>query len=167
MSVKNFSILEAIEVALLMEEEGIRFYGLAEQQARDPEMKKLFSLLRDREHQHIESFRRLYGDLAAREGDPDAELWLLDEEVSSYFRAAVDAAVFPTKGSAETAIGGLHGVTDILRFALRLEKDSILFYHALLGSAPWPEARELIEKVIAEERRHVVFIHERLSSLGG
>jgi len=167
MSMKNFSILEAVEVALLMEEEGIRFYALAEQKAGVPEMKKLFSLLREKEHQHIETFRRLYSDLAALEGGPDAELWLLDTEVSSYFRATVDSTVFPTKGSAETAIAGLHGVNDILRFALRLEKESILFYHELLASAPWPEAKALIERVIVEERRHVVFIHEKLASLGG
>jgi rubrerythrin len=167
MSMKNFSVLEAIEVALMMEEEGIRFYTLAEQQTADPEMRKIFSFLRDKEHQHVETFRRMYGDLSARESDPDAELWLLDTEVSAYFRAAVDSTVFPTKGSAETAIAGLHGVAEILRLAMRLEKDSILFYHELLASAPWPEARALVEKVIAEERRHVVFIHEKLASLGG
>lgn len=167
MSMKNFSVLEAVEVALTMEEEGIRFYTLAEQKTGEPEMKKLFAFLREKEHQHIETFRRLYGDLAAREGDPDAELWLLDTEVSSYFRAYVDSAVFPTKGSAETAIAALHGVAEILRFALRLEKDSILFYHELLSHAPWPEARVLLERVIAEERRHVGFIHEKLTGLGG
>ncbi len=167
MVMKNFSILEAVEVALMMEEEGIRFYTLAEQKTGDPELKRLFVLLRDREHQHIETFRSLYGDLSARASDPDAELWLLDTEVSSYFRASVDSTVFPTKGSAETVIAGLRGATDILRCALRLEKDSILFYHELLAGAPWPEAKALIEKVIAEERRHVVFIHEKLASLGG
>ena len=167
MSMKNFSILEAVEVALMMEEEGIRFYTLAEQKTGDPELKKIFSFLREKEHQHIEVFRRLYGELSARDGDPDAELWLLDAEVSSYFRAYVDSTVFPTMGSAEAAIAGLRGVTDILRFALRLEKDSILFYHELLAGAPWPEAKALLEKVIVEERRHVVFIHEKLASLGG
>jgi len=167
MSMQNFSILEAVEVALMMEEEGLRFYALAEKKAGDPELKKLFATLREKEHQHIETFRRLYSDLAAREGQPDAELWLLDTEVSAYFRAAVDSTVFPTKGAAETAIDALHGVTEILRFSLRLEKDSILFYHELLAHAPWPEARALIEKVIVEERRHVIFIYEKLASLGG
>ena len=167
MGMKNFSILEAVEVALMMEEEGIRFYTLAEQKTGDAEMKKFFSFLRDKERQHIELFRRLFGEFSARASDPDAELWLLDTEVSSYFRAHVDAAVFPTRGSAETVIAGLHGVTDILRLALRFEKESILFYHEMLANAPWPEAKELLEKVIAEERRHVVFIHEKLTSLGG
>jgi rubrerythrin len=163
---QNFSILEAVEVALLMEEEGIRFYTLAEERAGDPEMKKLFAVLRDKEHQHVETFRRLYGDLAAREGTADAELWLLDQEISSWFRAYVESTVFPTRGAAERTIAGLHGVVDILRLALRVEKDSILFYHELLAHAPWPEAKELLEKVIAEERRHVLFIREKLRSLG-
>ncbi len=167
MSMKNFSVLEAVEVALMMEEEGIRFYSLAEQKTGEPEMRKLFAFLREKEHQHIETFRRLYGDLAAREGDPDAELWLLDAEVSSFFRAYVDSAVFPTKGSAEAAVAGLRGVAELLRLALRLEKDSILFYHELLAHAPWPEARTLLEKVIAEERRHVSFVHEKLARIGG
>ena len=167
MGMQNFSVLEAVEVALMMEEEGIRFYSLAEAKTGAAEMKKLFSFLRDKEHQHVETFRRLYGELSARASDPDAELWLLDAEVSAYFRAYVDAAVFPTKGSAETAIAGLHGIAEILRFALRLEKDSILFYHELLAHAPWPEAKTLLERVIGEERRHVGFIHEKLASLGG
>lgn len=167
MSMQNFSILEAVEVALMMEEEGIRFYTLAEEQTGDPEMKKIFAQLREKEHLHVETFRRLYSDLAAREGDPDAEFWLLDTEVSSYFRAYVDSTVFPTKGAAEAAVAGLHGVVELLGFALRLEKDSILFYHELLSHAPWPEARELLGKVIAEERRHVLFIHDKLRGLGG
>lgn len=166
MPMQNVSILEAVEVAMTMEEEGIRFYALAEQKTGDPEMKKLFAFLREKEHQHIETFRRLYSDLAAREGTPDAELWLLDTEVSSYFRAYVDSAVFPTKGAAEAAIARLHGITDILDLALRIEKESILFYYELLAHAPWPEARELLGKVIAEERRHVLLIRERLRSLG-
>ena len=116
MPMKNFSILEAVEVALQMEEEGIRFYALAEERAGDPEMKKLFAFLRDKEHQHIETFRRLYGDLVAREGTPDGELLLLDTEVSSWFRAYVESTVFPTKGAAERAIGGLHGVVDLAVF---------------------------------------------------
>ena len=167
MSMRNFSLLEAVEVALTMEEEGIRFYTLAEERTGEPEMKKFFVFLRDMEHKHIETFRRLYSGLAEREGTPDAELWLLDGAVATYFRAQVESTVFPTKGSAEAAVAGLHGVVDLLGFALRVEKDSILFYQELLAHAPWPEAKELIEKVVAEERRHLVFVREKLAALGG
>jgi rubrerythrin len=163
---KNYSILEAVETAMMMEEEGIRFYTLAGERARDAEMKALFALLRDKEHQHVETFRRLYSEMTEREGNPDAELWLLDPELSEYFRASVASTVFPTRGAADRVIAELHGVTETLRMALRLEKESILFYHELLAHAPWPGAKELVEKVIAEERRHVRFIQEKLGSLG-
>ena len=45
MSIENFSILEAVEVAVGIEEEGIRFYTLAAQKVEDPKMKKLTSKL--------------------------------------------------------------------------------------------------------------------------
>lgn len=166
MGLQNFSLLEAVEVAIRMEEEGIRFYSLAEQRTADPEAKRVFAFLREKEGEHIATFRRLHGRIAALEGAPDAELWLMDPEISAYFRATVESAVFPAPGAAERAIAGLHGVGDVLRFALRLEKETILFYHELLAHSPWPEARELVGEVIAEERRHVGYIHEKLGGLG-
>jgi rubrerythrin len=165
MTMRNFSMLEAVEVAINMEEEGIRFYTLAEERVADPEMKRLFALLRDKEHQHVAYFRGVYHGLAAKEGGADAELWLLDPGVAAYFRAAVESAVFPVKGAAERVIAGLHDVRDILRLALRAEKDSIHFYRDLLDHAPWPDARELLGKVIDEERRHFCIIHDRLRTL--
>lgn len=165
MGMENFSILEAVEVALNMEEEGIRFYTLAEEKVQEPAMKQLFSLLREKEHHHVEVFRRLYGELVQTEGDPDAELYLLDPGISSYFRAFVASTVFPAKGAAEKVIAGIHDVAEVLRLGLRVEKDSILFYRELLAHHPYPAARDLLEKVIEEERTHFCFISEKLRSL--
>lgn len=162
---ENFSILEAVEVAINMEEEGIRFYALAGERAGDPETKKLFALLQEREHDHIQAFKQLHQQIAEKEGDADAGLWLLDVDTASYFRAFVESTVFPVKGAAEQAIEGLSGPADALALALRIEKDSILFYRELMEHSPWPAARELLEKVVAEERRHVRFIHERIAAL--
>lgn len=162
---KSFSILEAVEVAITMEQEGIRFYTLAGERTADPEMKKLFAFLLEKEHEHVARFRRLFEDLAAKEGDPDAGLWLLDPEVSAYFRATVASAVFPEAGAAEKAIAGLHTPADILRLGLRIERESIAFYRELLAHDPWPGAKELLGEVIAEERRHFCFIHEKLAAL--
>jgi len=165
MTMRNFSLLEAVEVAINMEEEGIRFYSLAAERCADPEMKKLFALLLEKEHEHVALFRRAYQELSAKEPDPDAALWLLDDGVAAYFRATVESAVFPVRGAAEKAIAGLHDPRDILRLGLRAEKDSVHFYRELLASAPWPGAKELLEKVIAEERLHFCFIHDRLKAL--
>jgi rubrerythrin len=165
MTLRNFGMLEAVEVALNMEREGIRFYTLAESRVADPEMKKLFAFLREKEHQHVAYFQGVYTRLAEREGDRDAALWLLDQETADYFRAAAESAVFPVKGAADQAIAGLHDARDILRLGLRVEKDSIHFYRELQQHAPWPDAKELLDKVIAEERRHFRLIHEKLVAL--
>jgi len=164
---KSFSLLEAVEVAIGMEEEGIRFYGLAEERATDPEAKKLFGFLREKEHQHVEAFRRLHQEVAAKEGAVDQDLWLLDAEVSAYFRSLVASSVFPTAGAAERAIAGLATPADVLRFGLRIERESVHYYHELLAHCPWPGAKEMLAGVIAEERRHFRFLHERLLALGG
>ena len=100
MSIDNFSILEAVEVAVGIEEEGIRFYTLAAQKVEDPEMKKLFETLREKEHDHIKTFRNFYADLEEKKGDPNAELYLFDPEIAANFRGYVETAVFPVPGDA-------------------------------------------------------------------
>ena len=49
MGVENFSILEAVEIAVGIEEEGIRFYTLAAEQVDDPGLKELFETLKEKD----------------------------------------------------------------------------------------------------------------------
>ena len=165
MGVENFSILEAVQLAVGIEEEGIRFYTLAAGKVDDPEMKKLFETLKEKEHDHIKTFRGLYADLAEKQGDPDADLYLFDPEVAGYFRGYVETAVFPVPGAAASVLREVEGPEDILRLAMQAEKDSILYYHELLHHAPWPEAEELVKEIIAEEHRHFSILRRELEKL--
>ncbi len=160
MKMKNFGLLEAVETAITMEEEGVRFYAFASDRLEDPERKKLFAKLREMEDQHINTFRKLYSDIADRLGESDESLYLTDPEVSAYFRAFVESTVFPVKGAAEKVIARVKNVEDILRLGLQVEKDSIHFYRELTHHSPFPEAVEIIEKIIGEERKHFHMIHE-------
>jgi len=162
MSVENFSILEAVEVAVGIEEEGIRFYTLAAQKVEDPEMKRLFETLKEKEHEHIKTFRSFYADLAEKKGDPNAELYLFDPEIAANFRGYVETAVFPVPGAAASILRECEGPEDILRLGMQAEKDSMLYYHELLHHAPWPEAEELVKKIIAEEHRHFAILRREL-----
>lgn len=165
MSIDNFSILEAVEVAVGIEEEGIRFYTLAAQKVDDPETKKLFETLKEKEQDHIKTFRNLYADMEEKKGDPDAELYLLDPKIAANFRGYAETAVFPVPGAAGSVLRECQGPEDILRLAMQAEKDSILYYHELLHHAPWPEAEELVRKIIAEEHRHFGILREELMKL--
>lgn len=167
MGVESFSLLEAVEVAVGIEEEGIRFYTLAAEKVEDPEMKKLFGILKEKEHDHIKTFRNLYADLAEKKGDPDAELYLFDPEIAANFRGYVETAVFPVAGAARSVLRECESSEDILRLAMQAEKDSIFYYHELLHHAPWPEAEEMVKEVIAEEHRHFAILRRELEKITG
>lgn len=165
MGLENISLLETVELAIKMEEEGAKFYALAEGRVGEPEMAEMFRLLRNREYEHMNIFRRFYSDIASSRGDSDAGLLLTDPEVGSYLRAFVESSVFPTAGAAERAIAGCRDNRDILGLALRAEKDSILYYRELVTHSPYPEAAEVLERIIGEERRHLLAVHEMMKRL--
>ena len=165
MGVENFSILEAVELAVGIEEEGINFYTHAAGKVDDENLKKIFETLKDKEHEHIKTFRHLYSELAAKSGDPDADLYLLDPEVAAYFHGYVETAVFPVKGSAEQVVAACRSVGDILRLAMQAEKDSILYYHELLHHAPFPEAEKLVKDIISAEHRHLAILQKELKKV--
>lgn len=165
MGVENFSILEAVEIAVGIEEEGIRFYTLAAEKVDDPEVKKLFGILKEKEHDHIKTFRNLYADLAEKKGDQDAELYIFDPEIAANFRGYAETAVFPVAGAARSVLRECETPEDVLRLAMQAEKDSILYYHELLHHAPWPEAEELVKDIIAEEHRHFAILRKELEKI--
>ncbi len=159
MSTKNLSLLECVELAINMEEEGLRFYQLAAGRVDDGGLRDLLLMLKDKEYNHINTFRGLYTDMAARRGETDAGLYLVDPEISAYFRAFVESTVFPVKGAAEEALRKVAGPVDILRLGMQVEKDSILFYQDLLHQKNFPEATEILSRIIGEERRHFQDLH--------
>lgn len=167
MTVENFSLLEALELAINLEEEGITFYTLAADLAGNPEVKELFLALREKEYEHLNTFRGLYSDMSSRLGDPDAALYLTDPDVAAYFRAFVESAVFPAKGAAEELARSVHDASDALRLGLRIEKDSVMYYQELVHHSPFPDAEQALRKVIEEEKRHFFQVYELWKKYAG
>ena len=56
-------------------------------------------------------------------------------------------------------------IVDVLNIALQREKDSVLFYSGLLNVLPEDWDKEVLNKVVEEEMRHVVLISDKLSTL--
>lgn len=167
MNIENFSLLEAIELAINMEEEGVRFYGLAIDKARDEEMKDLFSLLREKEYEHINTFRSFHSDMTSSQEYGDADLYLLDPEVSSYLNAYIESTVFPVKGAAEEALSGIRETKDILKLGMQVEKDSIHYYQELSSHSPYPDAAVVLNKIIEEEKKHLGMLHKMWKEVSG
>lgn len=160
MTSKNFSLLEAMELAITMEEEGVAFYTLAAEKVTAPEVKSLLLILKEKEYNHINTFRRIFSELSEKQGMADAALYLTDPEVEAYFRAFVDSAVFPTRGAAAKVIERLHTAEEVLLLGMRIEKESILYYLELKQRSPFPGAGEALDRIICEEKAHLRSIHD-------
>ena len=137
----NFSGSEVIEMALKIEENGMKFYTDAFKAARDERVRDLFKRLAIEEAHHIKTFSRmkeLVKDEYVSEGyDPYIT------EASEYLRSMADSEVFKNPQAGAEFAGEISNPTEVLDFAVSMEKDSIRFY-------------EEFERVIVEKDRPVI-----------
>jgi len=160
---KGFSDLEALKLAVGMEEEGLAFYRAAAEAAADPELAAVFRDMAGEEEQHLATFEDIHGELARAK----SEAYWDDPEVDAYVRAVVSQKVFPKPEGAAGAAAGMASAADALRFALDAEKDTVLFYTLSAEAAKGAEVRKTFHQLVAEERRHVALVGRWLREAGG
>jgi rubrerythrin len=69
--------------------------------------------------------------------------------------------------SAADALTGKESVRDILLVAIELEGKSILFYAGLRDMVPANLGKDRIDRIIAEEKQHVVTLTDELRKSAG
>jgi rubrerythrin len=144
-----FSGNEIVDIAVKIEENGRAFYLEAAGGAGDENLAAILRKLADDEVEHKATFEAFY------KADEDYSLQPgYNEEVDAYIKAMASAQVFaPGKSVAEIARGA-KDVFEVLSLAMGAEKDSILYY---MEMKEWmqPKDRDVIGKVIDEEKRHL------------
>lgn len=150
----KFSADEVFEMADEMEEEGAEFYRKAAQNAPTEEAQRLLLELAEWEEDHKRTFRDMRkrisgGDSPGLDYDPDGE-------AGQYLRAFVEGRVFSLQRDASDELQEAENLPDILRIAIGLEKDSIMFYLGIKDVVPSDREKLKMDKIISEERKHVV-----------
>lgn len=150
----KFNADEVFEMANEMEEEGAEFYRTAAESAPTQEAKRLLLELADWEEDHKRTFQDMRrrvtsGDDPGLDYDPDGE-------AGQYLRAFVEGRVFSLQNNASEELQKAEDLPDILRIALGLEKDSIMFYLGVKDVVPRDKEKLKMDKIISEERNHVV-----------
>jgi hypothetical protein len=115
------------------------------------------------EVEHEKIFARMRASLSERERKapvPDP-----DDQASAYLRAWADGHVFDVRSNPAEKLTGKEKVEDILRMAIALEKDSIVFYLGMKDAVPERLGRSKIDKVIKEEMSHVSSLSRELETL--
>ncbi len=151
----NFSGSEVIEMALKIEENGMKFYTDAFKEARDERVKGLFKKLAIEEAHHIKTFGKmkdLVKDEYVSEGfDPYIT------EASDYLRSMADSEVFKNPEGGAIFAGEITNPTEVLDFAIGMEKDSIEFYREF-EKVIVEKDRDVINALIEQEEEHLALL---------
>jgi rubrerythrin len=150
-------IRELFEFAERIEENGLRFYQEAMRTAATPEARLLFEYLAEEEAAHQKTFVKMQSDQTLL-----TQFSLESLDNFAFLRAFVHHVIFSPEVKSQAA--ALRTPADIIRFALRRESESILYYEEIkqLFSALVHTA---LDRIIAEETQHYLKLSRLLEKL--
>jgi len=159
----QFSIEEIFELAERIEHNGAKFYGKAASQMTNQNYKLLLLDLVDMEEKH----ERVFAYLKEKIVDQKLGQGLLDPDASAvqYLRSFADGAIFDLKADPSEFLSTKRSLEEILRFAIGLEKDSIVYYYGIQELIPKDLGKEQIYTIIKEEMRHISFLNDKIMAL--
>ena len=159
----DFSADEVFQMAIRIEEGGAAFYRKAASLQSDASSLGFLEKLATMEDHHRTTFEKMRKRLTDMEKqktvfDPEGELGL-------YLQSMADRHGGEGSPVAADALTGDETLDEIIKTAIGLEKESILFYVGLKDMVPAEYGKEKIEEIIREEQRHIVQLNAFLREL--
>jgi rubrerythrin len=158
----RYSADEIFAMAEQIERNGVNFYRRAAEFAGDAKRRQLLQNLAGWEQEHERTFAAMRAGFAAKGGaaslDPGSEADL-------YLRAMADGRVFDVRGDPSSKLTGRETMVDILRAAIGLEKDSIVFYLGMREMVPKGADKDRVDYIIKQEMQHVVVLDTQLGEM--
>jgi rubrerythrin len=159
----SFNADEVFEMGMDIEQNGEAYYRKAAELTEDPEIKKIFEELMTAEQAHYATFKKLRENLPAKDttplvSDPEDQEYL-------YLDALVKSRLFNNVREAEEVVSKTSGPIEALQGALTFEKDTILFFTEMKGRTREDLGKTEIDRLIAEEREHVIWISGMIKKL--
>jgi rubrerythrin len=152
--VYHFNADEIFEMAIRIEENGARFYRKAAGFQSDSNNREMLEKLAAMEDQHQFTFKKMRERLS--EADKAATVFDPKNEASEYLSAMADAHGGEGSPAVADSLTGKESIAEIVDIAIGLEKESILFYIGLKDMIPPKYGQDKLEKIIKEERSHIV-----------
>jgi len=158
----RFNADEVFEIAEQIERNGARWYRMVADNAATADSKDVLLSLAAMEDQHLARFSDMRRELTAAERkpitfDPEGDAVL-------YLQAMADGSVFDMRADPTTKLTGNETLEDVLRTAISMENESILFYLGMKESVPPDLGGARLEGIIKEEMGHVVTLSRRLAA---
>jgi rubrerythrin len=158
-----FSADEILRVAEQIERNGARFYRRASHGFTDARARQLLLDIAAMEDQHEKVFAAMREELLQQEREPRVP----DPygEAILYVQGMADGHVFDVRKDPSERLTGKETMEDILRTAIGLEKDSIVFYLGIKEMVPERLSKQRIDDIIKEEMGHIAVLSKEMAFL--
>nr|WP_319493010.1 ferritin family protein [uncultured Desulfobacter sp.] len=150
----DYNAAEAFEMAIQIEKNGAAFYRKAASLQKNEDDKKFLETIAKMEDRHQGGFEEMQTTLS--EMEKGQTVFDPNEEMSLYLKAMADAHGGEGNPEVTAQLTGEESITQIVKMAIEMEKESILFYAGLKNLVPPKLGREKIDEIIQEEQKHVV-----------
>ena len=159
----DFNADEIFKMAIRIEENGALFYRKAAESRSDEEHRSTLNKLAVMEDHHKLTFEKMRTQLS--EAEKTATVFDPNNESAQYLAAMADTHGGEGSPSAADALSGDETIQEIIHIAIGLEKESILFYLGLKDLVPPEYGRDRLDKIIDEERRHIIQLNTFVNKL--
>jgi len=160
----SFNADEVLQMAERIERNGARFYRrAAEACGADERTRNKLLELAEMEDYHEQTFAKMREALRVEESQPVA--FDPQGEAARYLAAMADANVFGPEADPVDLICD-KSIEELLKIAIGLEKESIVFYLGLRDLVPAKLGMDKVERILREEMSHVALLRGQLTALG-
>ena len=158
-----FNADEIFNIAVQIEKNGAGFYKKAASSAKNAAIKDKLLNLADMEIDHEATFEGMRKQLKGE--DKGATAYDPDEETQLYLNAFAKGHVFNIDANPAEELTGNETPQEILKKAIGLEKDSVIFYLGIKDMVPANLGKDKIDGIIAQEMGHIRLLSKELDNL--
>jgi len=160
----SFNADEVYEMAEQIERNGAAYYRAAAVTLEDAGLQRILTDLAAMEDEHEQAFHDMRQELPPAQRteekfDPTGEGAL-------YLHAMVQGKVFDSGSDPAGQLAGSGNIREILRAAIEMEKNSIVFYLTVKKMVGTEAGKSRVDDIIEEEMSHVAMLSKQLASLG-
>ena len=133
--------MNALELAIKMETDAIRFYTEAAGRTKHPAGKKMFEIVTDDEKRHLGMVTQIIKGLHVTSTDVSPL-----KNVNTIFEQMRDEMMHQAEATADEL--------EAFKMAMIMEKEGLEFYRKTLSEAKKEKEKELLKRLIEEEEHH-------------
>ena len=160
----DLNAYEIFEIAERLERNGAMFYRkAAEYYFENAELRMLLLDIAETEDEHEKVFAKMRRQLTSESRRVVAFDTL--EDMDEYIKTLADRSVFDVEMKPEDVLTGNESAADIVKLAIKSEKDAIVYYVGLKNLIYSHATRDRIEEIISEEMDHIGRLRKQLTAL--